>query len=284
MRLAARARLIGAMSPSPDDLADLRGALRTRWLGRAHEHHAVLGSTNDRCAAWAREGAPHGALVTADDQTEGRGRRGRRWVAAAGANVCASALLRFATAPRDVGALGLVVGLGLRDGLAAPSSGAAGTGLDASAIVLKWPNDLLVGGRKLGGILCESRSQAGALEVVVGFGLNVHQREFGDLDGLAVSLAGLGLTVSRRQVLASTLRGLEAALDTFVARGFSPLRSRYLAACPWMGGPIDVEDARSPTGRATVVAEALTADGGLVVREPGGSRRTITAGEVWLTR
>jgi BirA family biotin operon repressor/biotin-[acetyl-CoA-carboxylase] ligase len=124
--------------------------------GQVREHHASLPSTNDRALAWARAGAPHGAMVTADAQSAGRGRLGRRWESPPGEGLYVSLVLRpEAMTGAQVGwsarwaSLGLAVGLGLREGLARWVPGAA----------LKWPNDVLVGGEKLAGVLCETRWQ-----------------------------------------------------------------------------------------------------------------------------
>ena len=100
-----------------DDLHALRSRVQTRAFGRAHEHHDVLGSTNDRAAAWIGEGAPHGAVVTADAQTEGRGRRGRVWASPPGENLYASVVLRPDAVRRDFGAIGLAVAVGIAEGL-----------------------------------------------------------------------------------------------------------------------------------------------------------------------
>ncbi|MEZ4454886.1 MAG: biotin--[acetyl-CoA-carboxylase] ligase, partial [Nannocystaceae bacterium] len=134
-----------------DDLTRLGERLTTRAFGRAHEHHAAIASTNDRALAWAAEGAPQGALVTADRQVEGRGRRGRAWASAPG-DLAFSLVFRpgsygpgRASGGDRWGALGLAVGVGVREGLAPW----------LREVELKWPNDLRVGGRKLAGILCE---------------------------------------------------------------------------------------------------------------------------------
>jgi len=258
-----------------DDLATLRAGLTTRWLGHSHEHHTVLGSTNDRALAWAREGAPHGALVTADEQTAGRGRRGRTWCSTPGLNLYTSVVLHLSSLGATSAALSLAVAVGLREGL---------DGLGLPPVDLKWPNDLLIEGRKLGGILCESRWQGPQVQAVVGFGVNLHQREFPpELEGTATSFARHGVLRPRAEVLASLLEALEDAVEVFLTNGFAPLRDRYVRHCPWLGERLTVEDPEAPGQRIDVFAEDVSLDGRLLVRDAAGRSRHLTSGEVWLT-
>jgi BirA family biotin operon repressor/biotin-[acetyl-CoA-carboxylase] ligase len=251
-----------------DDLHELRAllSLGTRAFGRSHEHHDVLGSTNDRAAAWILEGAPHGAVVTADAQTAGRGRRGRVWESPARENLYASVVLRPDVVRADFGAIGLAVAVGLADGLP----------ID---VELKWPNDLLVGGCKLGGILCESRWVGARPDVVVGFGINVHQREFaGELADVATSLALCDAALPRAELLAQVLLSLEEALDRFVDVGFGAIRSAYTRRCSMLGRTVDVS---GPDGKLRGVADGLADDGALLLRpEGGGPVQRIEVAEV----
>lgn len=244
-----------------DDLHALRSRVSTRAFGRAHEHHEVLGSTNDRAAVWIGEGAPHGAVVTADAQTEGRGRRGRAWASPPGENLYASVVLRPDVVRRDFGAIGLAVAVGIADGLP----------ID---VELKWPNDLMVRGRKLGGILCESRWLGARPDVVVGFGINVHQRVFdGDIAAIATSLALCDAAASRVDVLARVLSTLEDAVDRFVEHGFAAVREAYEARCSMLGGRVRVSGVDG-------VFEALADDGAMLLRsEHGGAVQRIEVGE-----
>src|SRR5690606_17365021 len=116
--------VVAGLPPMPDDLGQLAELLTTARLGRAHEHHASLSSTNDRALAWLAEGAPDGALVTADHQSAGRGRLGRVWSSPVGRDLYASLILRPGVSPRGFGALALAVGVGLREGLLAAFGGA----------------------------------------------------------------------------------------------------------------------------------------------------------------
>lgn len=246
----------------------------TRWLGRPHEHWAELNSTNDRALEWARAGAPHGALVTADAQRAGRGRLGRVWASESEDDLYVSAILRPA-AGRPIGALGLAVGVGLREGLS--------RWLPAAR--LKWPNDVLAGGRKLAGILCEARWVGSSPEVVIGFGVNVGRSHFPPgLDATATSLRReLGVSPDRREVLSALLPALEAALDDFFRGGFAALRPRYEPHCALRGQTVLVDMSNGAGPKVQARALGLADDGALLVEpEPGGPPRRVESGDVWL--
>lgn len=258
--------------------------LTTRALGRVHEHHEELTSTNDRALAWLREqpAAPHGALVTADAQSSGRGRMGRRWSSASGAGVYASLVAKpYAGArrpPATIGALGLAVGAGLRDGLlrALPQLG----------VELKWPNDLMVEGRKLGGILCESRWPGPRPEMVIGFGINVAGAPPPEVVDQATSLAAcVAQPPGRVPLLADLLAGLEPVLDRFFEHGFAAIRDAYEPHCTVLGRMISVPMTRADGSSERILAEALRLDedGALVVRSRGGGAPVrIENADVWL--
>jgi BirA family biotin operon repressor/biotin-[acetyl-CoA-carboxylase] ligase len=161
----------------------------------------------------------------------------------------------------DFAAIGLAVAVGLADALPVD-------------VELKWPNDLLAGGRKLAGILCESRWVGGRPDVVVGFGLNVHQRAFeGELAEIATSLALCGVTTSRGELLARVLGSLEDVLDGFVQAGFPAIRATYEQRCAMLGRMVEVGGRE---GAVRGVAEGLDDDGALLLRpEAGGAVRRI---------
>jgi len=254
-----------------DALDGLPAALGTRWLGRVHEHHAELASTNDRAAAWVD--APHGALVTADAQSQGRGRFGRPWHSPAGASLYASFVLRPRPSQSDPrwSALGLAIGVGICDGLAA-------FGVAPS---LSWPNDIRIGARKLGGILCEARWAGATPTFVVGFGINVHARAWPpELAPIATSLADTDLTPipGRAQLLARLLGALEPVLDAFAEHGFAAVRERYEARCGSLGQYVAVSEPGGAT-RRRVLAVAIDDDGALLVRaQPGAALERVDAG------
>ena len=182
--------------------------------------YRVAGSTQALARAWADTGAPEGAVVLADYQTAGRGQRGRAWTAAPGTALLVSVVLR----PR------LPVSRWPEIPLAAGCAVAESLETVAPVIArLKWPNDVLVAGRKLAGILAEGVASVPPL-VILGVGVNVSQRESDwppDLAASARSLAGLGAPVSREALLTALLARLEVWYGMLLGVGFEPVRSAW---------------------------------------------------------
>jgi BirA family biotin operon repressor/biotin-[acetyl-CoA-carboxylase] ligase len=230
-------------------------------IGRPRVHHRVTDSTNERAKELALGGAPHGTLVTADEQTAGRGRQGRAWVAPAGKALLMSVVLR------DLGAVQAYLPLA--------AALAVCEACEQSAPVrceIKWPNDVWVERRKLAGILVEGRPQEGW--AVLGIGLNVStaEDEFPDeLRGLATSLsAASGEPASPGEVLARLLSALEARLDASPGEIVARWRERDALrgqTVRWAGGE----------GTATGID-----DSGALIVETSSGRVTLDAGEVHL--
>jgi BirA family transcriptional regulator, biotin operon repressor / biotin---[acetyl-CoA-carboxylase] ligase len=190
----------------PDDLS----AALTGRLGRPLRWFEEIGSTNDVALAWAAEGAPEGALVATDHQTAGRGRRGRSWWSRPGAAAQLSRVLRPAVGTERLG----VVSVGV--GVAGAGAIEERAGLPART---KWPNDVVVGGRKLAGILVESRLAGSKVEAAVaGIGINCHVRgdEFPpEIRALTTSIAAEaerhgGRLPRRAELIAAVLSRIEA--------------------------------------------------------------------------
>jgi BirA family biotin operon repressor/biotin-[acetyl-CoA-carboxylase] ligase len=228
-------------------------------IGVPRVHHLVTDSTNERAKRLAAAGAPHGTLVTAGEQTAGRGRQGRSWVAPPGRALLMSLVLR---------------GLDARTPLAPLAAAVAVCHAFPEANGIKWPNDVWVDGRKVAGILIEGRPQAGW--AVLGIGLNVATEpdEFPDeLREIATSLRAAG------SALASPAEALAALLPTL---------DEWLAAPPeavlaaWRERDALRGQAISWTG-GSGVADGVDDDGSLLVRTADGPR-TLRAGEVHLTR
>ena len=222
----------------------------------------LLDSTNAEALRRAAAGEREGLVVVADTQSAGRGRLGRTWWAEPGTALLASWLVRPALEPERRPLLSLVAGVA-----AARAASVAG-GL---TVRLKWPNDLLVEGRKLGGLLAESDA-TGA--VVVGLGVNVRQTEFPeDIRATATSIVAAGGRAPTRAWL------LAATLSSFGARMEDPdgALAEYRELCDTLGATVRVErnDAEPLVGRALDV----TGGGGLVVETAAG-RTVVAAGDV----
>ncbi|HSU38270.1 MAG TPA: biotin--[acetyl-CoA-carboxylase] ligase [Polyangiaceae bacterium] len=190
------------------------GALSEKLtLGRPLVATLATGSTNDDALAAARDGAPHGALFVTEEQSRGRGRRGSRWLAARGEGLLFSLVLRPTLSAERAPLLALLTGLAVRDVVSALLVSAS---VNRAALV-KWPNDVVIAGdelEKLAGILVESQVRGSALaSAVVGVGLNVGRLELpGDLRPTPTSLARLGISVEREELLAKILERIEARL------------------------------------------------------------------------
>ena len=244
----------------------------TVFAGKLHYAPATSSTQTDALAA-ARRGAPHGSVFFADEQTAGRGRGGHAWLSAAGHGLYVSVLLRL---PLPAGRLLL---LPLATGLAAAKAIHKVTGL---AVDLRWPNDLLIGPLKVGGILVEARndsreSNRGAA-VVAGIGINVHQRSFpGDLATPATSLdLAAKRRVSRQQLLVELLRALEVEAAELGDRDKAgQIPARVEAASSWVRGrSVEVHGPQPCTGTTA----GLDANGFLRVETAGGVVTVQTGG------
>ena len=234
-------------------------------------HYATLGSTNDEAKALARAGAAEGALVWADAQTAGRGRRGRIWQSPPG-NLYLSLVLRPDAAPSRAAQLGFVAALGLGDALQ-PLVG------PALPLRYKWPNDLLANGRKLAGILLESETSASDKVdfVVVGIGVNILSAPE-DVEFPATSLAAEGVAGA---IPAVVLEGFVRHFADWARRwqeeGFAPVRAAWLAVASGLGERIRVRLARD-----TLFGRFLDLDDdGALVLDAAEGRRRIAAGEIF---
>ena len=221
---------------------------------------AEVASTNREVATLAGRGAPDGLVVVADHQTEGRGRRGRSWEAPPGSSLLVSALLRPPPDPTHLATMAT--------GLAVVAACRSAAGVTAS---LKWPNDVMVEGSKLGGILAELVGNHGNRAVVVGLGLNVAWDVPLPPGGIDLRTAG-GRTVERAALLVGFLR----ALETRCRRSAAEVVAEYRRRCSTIGEPVRAHLATEVvTGTATSVDD----HGRLVVQTDHGSR-TVTAGDI----
>ncbi|HEV2702758.1 MAG TPA: biotin--[acetyl-CoA-carboxylase] ligase [Steroidobacteraceae bacterium] len=239
-----------------------------------------LQSTNS--ALFARSDLPPGRcdVLLAEVQLAGRGRRGRSWLATPGSALCLSLGWAMAQMPRDLGSLGLAVGVwvlqGLREHLAQGNT--AGVPLK-----LKWPNDVLCSGRKLGGILIDLRAEAGGPSyAVIGIGLNIALDEaartrIGATGTQPCDLLSLGVPpLQRNEIAASLIQCVLRGLAVFEHQGFKPFREEWQQADALQGRAVKVTTVQETTHG---VARGIDIDGALLVETPNGLVRFVS-GEV----
>jgi len=250
----------------------LQSRLRTERVGRQFEWHETIDSTNTRAIALAKQGAPDGTVIVAERQTAGRGRLGRRWYAPAGSSLLLSILFRPPLAPRQAQRLTMICSLG------AIAAIRALTGVPAA---IKWPNDLVVRGRKLGGVLTELGAQAHTLEyAIVGMGINVNM-DPADIPEAMVPPTSLsaevGAPVSRLDLLQALLQEIDDRYRALL-QGVSPHIEwrRHLVT---LGQSVQVG---LPERVVSGIAEDVDVDGALWVRLPDGSLERILVGDVTL--
>jgi BirA family transcriptional regulator, biotin operon repressor / biotin---[acetyl-CoA-carboxylase] ligase len=240
----------------------------TPFQGKLH-HFAAIDSTSTFALEQARQGAPHGSYYVADEQTAGRGRSDHQWISRAGEGLYLSALFRPALATADLIWLPLIAGLAVHRAIHEV------TALDAD---LRWPNDLLIGPRKVGGILVEAQAEGATVSAaVIGIGINLHQQRFAP--GLATEPTSLDLETSRitsrQDLLIAVLQCLDIELNSLQNSSHATsIPSRIAAISTWVEGrQVEVHGPQACTG----ITRGLDARGFLRVQAAQGVV-TITTG------
>jgi len=253
---------------------EIASALFTAWLGRSLVCKALTGSTNSDAAALGRSGAPEGTVVVADAQTAGRGRLGRTWVSQAGLNLYLSILLRPRIPPAAAPQLALVAGLAVAEAFEEEGAVAA----------IKWPNDVLLGGRKACGILTELEAEADRVDfVVVGIGVNLNSGEEDfptELRARATSLRlDRGREVERARFAGRLLGRFERCYERFREHGFAGLAAEWERRSALVGRELTVDGAGEVV---TGEYAGIDLDGALLLRDRDarGAMRRVLAGDV----
>ncbi len=265
-----------AAEPPSQTFADaLSQLLTTQFLGRPLHFFPTIDSTNVYAAQLAREGAPAGTVVIADEQTGGKGRLGRSWVSPAGVNLYVSLILRPSVATAVAPQLNLLAAVAVAEAISEVSD---------LTPAIKWPNDVLVDGKKVCGILAEMQTEAGALRsVVLGIGVNINAPLTAfppELHDKASSLFLLGgRLLDRATFTAALLTHLEKLYVLWLEQGFLAIRpawERHAAAL--IGKSITVA---APEGTLVGTVLGLDSDGALLLRdENDGTPRRVLAGDV----
>jgi BirA family biotin operon repressor/biotin-[acetyl-CoA-carboxylase] ligase len=268
--------------PLPTELAEAFAAAGDRLspLGDRVIFFNTIGSTSDVAVALAVGGDGVGAVVIADEQTAGRGRLGRRWFSPAGSGLYVSIVLQPSTARADprraTGLLTLAAGLALAEAIEAVTS---------LRVDIKWPNDLLVARRKLGGILAEAvgvergAAQGGVTSVVLGYGINIRPTAYPpDLRDRATSLeTAVGRPIDRAAMCAETLAAVSRRYRDLLAGRFDAILDGWRSRAPGSRGARVAWS--TPSGPRSGVTAGIDDRGALLVRV-GDDLETIIGGEV----
>ena len=242
------------------------------WLGCQRIELESCGSTNDEAARLARAGARHGTIVTARAQHAGRGREGRVWASPPDAGLYLSAVVRPPLPLVDVPPMTLAIGIGLCDAVRS-------LGVPA---VLKWPNDALVHGRKLAGVLVEAHSQAQRLEsIIVGIGVNLRGEPPPEVAATAITLEQVsGQPVDRAGFIETLLAQVEHWIDRYVAGGITEI------APAWQERMAAGISARAQHAGHELRGEVagLDRDGALLLRDERGALHRVRSGDVEVIR
>lgn len=258
----------------PDILSksEIESRLDGGWIGSQVYFAEEVDSTNTWGKRLAEEGAPHGTLVVADEQTQGRGRRGRSWQSPRGTNISMTLILRPDLEPARASMLTIVMGLSVAQGLKE---------LLKLPVQIKWPNDAVLNGHKLCGILTEMSAQIDYINyVVVGTGINVNLPEVPEeLKDIATSLLiETGRRVNRAEVIGAVLRAFAQNYESFLAAGdLTGLLDAYNEILANRDRQVRVLDPKAPYEG---VALGINGRGELLVRKADGSVSEVYAGEV----
>lgn len=263
-------RIIGR----PDSIAaeEVESRMETRWAGRKVCSYEIIDSTNNEIRRLAEQGAPEGTLALAEEQNKGKGRRGRDWMTPAGSAVAMSLLLRPKIAPVNASMVTLVMGL------AVASACRELYQVDAK---IKWPNDVVVDGKKICGILTEMSSEIDFINyVVIGAGINTCVESFPEeLLDKAVSIHTLvGRKPNRAELIACCMKKFEVYYGKFLeTEDLSLLMEEYNGYLAGKGGMVRVLE---PGNEYSGISEGIDARGELQVRREDGSVESVYAGEV----
>jgi BirA family biotin operon repressor/biotin-[acetyl-CoA-carboxylase] ligase len=262
----------------PDTLLpeEIKSQLNTKVLGQHIYYFNEIDSTNRYCKELGEKKAPEGTLVVAEYQEKGRGRLGRTWTSPARKGLWFSLLLRPKIAPQEASRLTLLTAVAVAEALHKQCNLAVG---------IKWPNDILINGKKIGGILLEIKAEADQINYLVlgiGININVDFEEFpDDLVQIATSLSmEKGFTLSRVEILKVILEKIEEKYCQYLNMGFGPILNLWKKYNVTLGKKVTVTNwQRTWVGWA----EDIDPNGGLVLTLPDGTKEIIYSGDVTLT-
>ncbi len=251
---------------------EIESRLTTAWVGKQVVYEPVVDSTNNKAKRLAEEGAGHGTLVLADQQSQGKGRRGRSWSTPPGTAVAMTVIVRPGMRPEQASMLTLIMGL------AVASACRSLFELDAQ---IKWPNDIVIGGKKLCGILTEMSAEMNEIHyLVIGTGINVNMEEFPmEIRDTATSLClELGKKVRRADVIQRCLEYFEQYYDVFMeTENLSRLQKLYNQLLVSRDRQVRV---LTPGNEYQGISRGINDKGELLVEREDGKTEAVYAGEV----
>jgi len=262
----------GSPAVSPSEVRNVTkesilSGLETEWAGCEIVYFKETDSTNRQARMLAKEGAPHGTLVIADTQSAGRGRRGRGWISPAGEGVFMSLIVRPNEQPSQVAKMSLTLALAVGRAIEQV------TGLDAR---IKWPNDIVIDGRKVCGLLLEMDATAEKVEsIVAGVGINVHQTQFDE--EIAHTASSLDLLAGKRVSRSAIVRAFLAEFERAMALADEAMMDAYRARSATIGQTVQVIGLN---GTYTGTAKGITQSGTLLVELETGEVREVLAADV----
>lgn len=252
--------------------AEIKSLMHTDWVAKEVLYFDTIDSTNTKAQELAEKGYPSGTLVVADKQESGKGRRGRSWVSPSGTGIFMTLMIKPDINPNNASMLTLVAALAVAKAI---------TSVTGEEALIKWPNDIVINGKKVCGILTEMNAQFDYINhIVVGIGINVHNESFPEeISQMASSLmieAG-GKRFHRAQIIAETMSYFEQYYDTFLkTQDLSALVREYDELLVNMNKAVRVLDPKEPfDGKAM----GITPKGELIV-DTWESRKLVSSGEV----
>ena len=252
--------------------AEIQQNLGTEFFGKVGIYHFIeTDSTNIQAKALALDGAPEGTLVVAEKQNMGKGRKGRKWFSDSIGGIYCTMILRPSTTPNEALKIPLLTALV-----------AVKTLLKTTSLkpTIKWPNDILVNGKKLGGILTEISTEVDAVDfVIVGFGININTESFPeDIKDIATSVTiETGIPMNRAAFLKEYLSLYEQTYGIFTREGFNPLMGEWRKLTHIIGHMITVDMIGK---RLTGEVEDIDREGALLLRDEEGEIHRIYSGDV----
>lgn len=259
----------------PDKLypEEIRFKLKTRSIGKEIIYYDSIDSTNTAAYNLADKGAPEGLVVVAEGQTKGRGRLSRQWISPKQKGIYMSVVLRPKMVPFQAPQITLLaavsIALGIREYAGIPA-------------LIKWPNDILVDGKKLAGILTEMEAEPDSVNfLILGVGINVNTRFSALPPGATSIFEETGAKVSRVELVKSILEKLDEDYALFKKEGFSPIKTEWRNLSATLGKRVRVSCMRK---RIEGVAQDIDSDGALKIRLDNGFYERAVAGDLLILR